>query len=293
MSRAKQNALFLLLAAGTLTLLLAMTLPGVKLSAGQPFSIALLLPTSRFGSTSLAGGDFIMLVFRGITGLLVLLLPVIILYSLFTPDGRQRLLVLVVLVVLLLVLADFLEKLPEAERIKEPTVTADAQPPYQEVEATLETLLSETPPPEFTLAVILVVSILLTAAGGAVVWFFWQRKPPDFAFEKLADEARNAVESINAGGDFEEAIMRCYSEMSRVLTAEKGIIRPTSMTPREFEERLGDRGLPQASLNTLTRLFEQARYSRIPAAPQEQNLALACLADIIEACKPEGDRHDP
>ena len=77
--------------------------------------------------------------------------------------------------------------------------------------------------------------------------------------------------------------------MSRVLNEEKGIIRHTAMTPREFEERLVGKGLPSSSLKTLTRLFEQARYSSIPAGLHEQSLALDCLAKIIDACKVMGD----
>ena len=39
-------------------------------------------------------------------------------------------------------------------------------------------------------------------------------------------------------------VMRCYFEMVRVLDEQRGIRRQMDMTPREFEKRLEDTGLP-------------------------------------------------
>ncbi|HTP10892.1 MAG TPA: DUF4129 domain-containing protein, partial [Anaerolineae bacterium] len=84
------------------------------------------------------------------------------------------------------------------------------------------------------------------------------------------------------GGDFKLTIVRCYQEMSRVVREERGLAREAAMTPREFEDYLASQGLPRAALNTLTRLFEQVRYGSLPAAAQEEALALTCLTEIAE-----------
>jgi hypothetical protein len=57
------------------------------------------------------------------------------------------------------------------------------------------------------------------------------------------------------------------------------------MTPREFEDRLINRGLPGESIKTLTRLFEQVRYGSLNANPGEEDQAVACLTDIVNYCR--------
>jgi hypothetical protein len=287
MSRAKQRSLFLLAAAGALTLILAMSLPSLVLSPGQPFSLG--RPTAETPGLdgTLPGGEILVQILRGMLALAIILLPVYIIYSLMTAEGRRRLLVQVVLIILLFAAADYLRQFRQEEEPEPEEQVVNGPPNWgQLAESGPPTLFPAEPPQEFTLAVILVVSILMVASAGGLFWFFWQRRQsPDLALDKLAEEAQNAIVSLHAGGDFEMTIIRCYQEMSRVLKEERDITRETFMTPREFEDSLISKGLPQESLRTLTRLFEQARYSSTPAGAHEQKQALACLTDIVEACK--------
>ncbi len=101
---------------------------------------------------------------------------------------------------------------------------------------------------------------------------------------QLAEAAQNTIESIQSGDDFEITVVRCYQEMSRVVEKQKGIARERAMTPREFEDRLIDRGLPQGAVQTLTRLFERVRYGSAPTGARELDLAVSCLTDIVNAC---------
>ena len=78
--------------------------------------------------------------------------------------------------------------------------------------------------------------------------------------------------------------MHCYQEMSRTVKQEKGIARETTMTAREFEAQLVGKGLPQESVETLTRLFERVRYGNLRPDAGEENLAFACLTEIVNAC---------
>jgi hypothetical protein len=294
MSRAKQNSLLLLAAAAALTLLLAMMLPNLVLLPGQPFSLEQPTAEAPGGDNPLPGSDIVMYLFQGILALAIIMLPVYIIYSLMTAEGRRRLLVQVVLFVLLFIIADQLHNRAQEEDLESQGMSAGRPMNMDQFsESAPAAVFQAEPPQEFALVVILMISVLATAAGGAIFWYFWQRaRTPEFAFAKLAEEAQNAIEAIHAGGDFEATIMRCYQEMSRVLKQEQGIARETYMTPREFEQRLMSVGFTHESLKTLTRLFEQVRYSRIPAGADEQNLALACLADIVDACKGMGKRHE-
>jgi hypothetical protein len=294
MSAAKQKSLLFLAAAGALTLILAMSLPNLVLSPGQPFSLGQPVAEAPVGDSPLPGSDVLMQIFQGILALAIILLPVYIIYSLLTAEGRQRLLVQIILFALLLLIADYLHNHPQEDET-EPQDVAVAQPMNwdQLAGSGPPALFPAEPPQEFALAVILVVSSLAVAVVSGVVWLFWKRKKsPDFVFEQLAEEAQNAIGSLHAGGDFEMTIIRCYQEMSRVLKEEKGITRETFMTPREFEYRLASKGLPQEALGTLTRLFEQARYSSLSTGTHEQELAVACLTDIVDACRVKGDSYE-
>ncbi len=96
----------------------------------------------------------------------------------------------------------------------------------------------------------------------------------------VAQEVANAAEVLAEGGDFREAILRCYVNTCRLL-ALKGAPADAALTAREFEQ--GARpllGLSEASLGRLTNLFEVARYSPHPVGPPDRDDAVACLRAI-------------
>src|SRR5437016_118016 len=108
MSNPKRNALILLSIVGLLTVILAMSASNVVLFPAQPVS---------FGrpNTPLSGpaalplvSDWAILIFRGIMGLALIVLPICIVYSLLTPEGRRRLLTYIVLLMIVLFVADYL-----------------------------------------------------------------------------------------------------------------------------------------------------------------------------------------
>jgi hypothetical protein len=135
------------------------------------------------------------------------------------------------------------------------------------------------------------VAILVAAALGvgllaASLWFFQQRPARDhLSLNPLAEAAQETLASLQAGGDFRTAIIRCYREMNRVVKAERGLARDTAMTPREFETYLVSRGFPHSALETLTRLFEGVRYGNVPPSTTDETMALACLTEIVNTCQ--------
>ncbi len=286
MSKAKRNSLLLLIAAGVLTLLLAMSLPNLVLTPGQPFSLE--QPQEVPGAAGLApGGSLLLLVFRGFLALMVIFLPIYVIYSLTNKEGRKRLLGNVLLLVLLLLLADYLERNPlspgEQEQAAEVAIgqsnnllgQSDLPP----------SVFTPNPPTWLTPVIILIASALVMVVVFSVIWYFRQRaKPTDLALERLAETAQDTIDSLQSGGDFEVSVIRCYQEMSRVVKTEKGIARETTMTAREFEDRLVSKGLPQDAVQTLTRLFERVRYGGKAAGSGEIDTALTCLTDIVKAC---------
>lgn len=101
----------------------------------------------------------------------------------------------------------------------------------------------------------------------------------------LGVEASQALDDLQTGADLEDTILRCYAQMSRVVSEQRNIQRKQAMTPREFEQELTRCGLPKEDVSELTRLFELSRYGDIKLGEQEKMQALTCLQAIVEVCQ--------
>jgi hypothetical protein len=136
-------------------------------------------------------------------------------------------------------------------------------------------------PPQW--AVILVSLLLATLVFGGL-WLLWRHAPrQEDPLTMLAEEAQEALEELRAGGDLKDTVMRCYVEMSGILSSRRGLVRDTSMTPREFEQRLAAAGLRDEHIRELTLLFERVRYGAKHPGEREEHEAMACLTAIVQA----------
>ncbi len=103
------------------------------------------------------------------------------------------------------------------------------------------------PFPSFTaqppLWLVILISLLFAALLIGLAWLVWRRsRKPKPALQQLADEAQAALRDLEAGGDLADTVLRCYREMSRVLSEQRGIERSQDVTPREFERQLAVAG---------------------------------------------------
>lgn len=292
MSLAKRNSLLGLTIAGLLILVLAMSLPGLHILPGQPFSLGQTQPEAAGGSGTLPGGNALLFVFQGVIALALIFLPVYIIFSLLTREGRERLLADVIVLTFFFLLAAYLRSLPQTAETSQPAADTSAfLKQFQTSEAT--TSFTAAPPSWLTLVVLLIISVSLVAAVGGLIWFLRRRRTTrTSAWKELALEAQTALEALQQGGDFKLTIVRCYQEMSRVVREERGLAREAAMTPREFEDYLASQGLPRAPVNTLTRLFEQVRYGSISAGTAEEEVALSCLTEIAASCRSLGGHRE-
>lgn len=106
--------------------------------------------------------------------------------------------------------------------------------------------------------------------------------PPDIAKPKreLARTVRRAIADLAAGGDFREAVLRCYHSML-LLFAQHGLRPDPSQTAREFESAaLNAYGVTRETIDDLTSLFEEARYSTHPIGETQRDAAIECLNGI-------------
>ena len=92
MSRTKRNTLVLLSAAGVLILILAMSLPNLVLFGGEPFSLGEPSAGSVGANGLMPGGsDLVQLLIHGLLALFLIMVPIYIVYSLVSAQGRRRL----------------------------------------------------------------------------------------------------------------------------------------------------------------------------------------------------------
>lgn len=134
-----------------------------------------------------------------------------------------------------------------------------------------------SPPP------ILIWLVGIGLAGLAVFllsWWINARRQPS-QVNQLAIELEKARQNLLSGAAWNEVIVRCYQQMSRVLQQEGGIERQLCFTPAEFEQELCRLGFPRDPVHQLTRLFELARYGNQPLAAADEQQALDSLQAIL------------
>jgi hypothetical protein len=138
-------------------------------------------------------------------------------------------------------------------------------------------------PPQW---LVIVITLAIVAAVLGLAWMWWQRRQQNIRHdpaELLAREAQQAAQTIEAGSDLKDTVLRCYRDMSRVLGDSQNIRRQKAMTPREFEMQLIDIGVSDDHIQRLTRLFESVRYGGNTATEREKREAVDCLNAIARA----------
>lgn len=285
MSRYKKLRILLFLSiAVAAILLLSAGISELELRPGQPFPLWSRPPVQRWGGT-IGGGTTLMTLFRVFMALSVILFPIALVYLIISPEARKEFLArlsffLTLLAFFYLLTRAQMEPLAEqeAERGGMPSeVLPPAVPPVEFI---------PNPPRWLTLVATVGLALLLSGLVVGILWFIWrQRQRPASPLEQLAQEAQEALDALRAGADVRNTVMRCYLEMARVLSQQRGIRRQRDMTPREFEHRLEDAGLPGEPVRQLTRLFEEVRYGTKAPSENEERQATVCLEAIVEACR--------
>jgi len=220
-------------------------------------------------------------------GLFILLLINIFL----SKKGRKLffVLILVVAVVFWLLYGVF----PKPELIPEPNQGSITITPELVVnenpETTPEVLetFGEAPRTSEWLVTVVGIGLALVLASGIgfIFWILSRRLPSSGLPEILSQEAQTALDALEAGADYQDVIIRCYAEMSRLLQVKRGLERQRAMTPAEFERSLIRIGFPQEPVQILTRLFEEVRYGRNRPNEGRQEMAVASLTAIVEYVK--------
>lgn len=130
-----------------------------------------------------------------------------------------------------------------------------------------------------------VVAASLLAIGIIVFIKIKGRSQGNFEKNQLLNEAENALAALNAGADFKNVIIRCYHQMSMILKQNRGVERYNSMTVREFEKMLQEKGIPYTPIHHLSSLFELVRYGKYRVTRADENKGIESLNEIIHYCR--------
>ncbi len=121
------------------------------------------------------------------------------------------------------------------------------------------------------------------AGLGYFVYRRFSHKPAAATLAQLALDAEATLLKLQVeDANLRDVVMRSYYDMSMTLS-EQGVHRAEGMTPREFEERLINAGLPRRDVERLTQLFEDVRYGHLAAGERQKREAIACMQAIVAA----------
>lgn len=124
-------------------------------------------------------------------------------------------------------------------------------------------------------------ALALVIAGAAIVYLTRRRatkQEPEVAeTEAVALAIDESLSDLRRERDVRKAIIACYSRMERALERAGSPRRPAE-APLEYLARVLERMTDYASAaQTLTHLFERAKFSAEPMAESDKDLAIASL----------------
>lgn len=271
-------------------LVLAASLSEVEFSPGEPFAFGVGMPV-RPPPAGMAPDlpPALQLLLRVLLLLTLALIPFSIFYLIISPEARRRVLQNLIVFGIMLGLIYLLRRQikPGGQEsdflanfgMRDLAEAGAARPPAE---------FSGAAPQWLVILVSFILAAVIVALAVGLIWaFLHRRRPaePDLILQQLAQQADEARQAIEAGGDLRDTVIRCYVEMNRVVREARGLQRERATTPHEFEERLAHAGLPEGQVHDLTQLFEEVRYGAKELGPWEGRRAIACLAAIADACR--------
>jgi hypothetical protein len=286
--RRQLRTLIVLGLASAAVLALATSLSQVEFSPGEQFTLAFAQAARPPAGLAITASPAMLAIMRVVFLLTLALLPFSIFYLIISAEARRRVLQNLIIYGTFILLIYLLRRQMQAGEQDDFLAglglfsagdAAAARPPAE---------FNAAAPTWLVLIVSFAMAGLLVALLGGILWSIARRRPRverEIALEALAETAEEARDTIEAGGDLRNTIIRCYVEMNRLVRETHGIRRDRAMTPREFEERLEHSGLPREQVRDLTLLFEDVRYGAKDLGPWEGRRAIACLAAIAESCR--------
>jgi hypothetical protein len=287
MTTKNRVAAALLLTTAVLILLIAAGISDLELQPGQKFTMPLSEDSFDYARSRYNSGEGLLFLMRFLFAVAIVALPFFLLYSLFTPEGRRRLLALLFIMAFVFVIVTNRDDPAAVEPTPVPQITGTPEVfDYGEFGG-LRDVVTEAPeePPDWMLyAIVTGVALLFATLIVAVVWYY-RKRAIENDLARLGIEMRQTIDTIEEGGDLGSSILTAYRDMSRVVRQTQGLERTGATTPHEFIQVLVGKGLPEQAVLDITQLFEQVRYGGKLASAYDEQRALDSLRAIAAACE--------
>jgi hypothetical protein len=285
--RRKTRVLALAALAIAAMLLLVNGLNGLTLKPGRSLFFGADFIFAPGEAQYLPGGELILWFIRVVFGLAWIGLPLMVIYLIVSAEARRKMLrflkrTLPPLIVLF-TLAKIAQILLSGRSLAE-AISPGAGAGGQDLSTEGLEPFSGQPPEWLVILSSLLVAGLVLALAVMLVNSRRRKKAGETPVARIAREAQQALDEINAGADLGGTIIRCYHDMAAVILEQRGLARDRAMTAHEFEAFLSEKGLPFEPLHTLTRLFEDVRYGGIRPGEREERRAVDSLTAIVAAC---------
>jgi len=254
-------------------------LPGKRLP--NPFT-----DVAAPSGTSPAGPDWGAQAVRILIQSLLILGAVALLLSLIISSKHRKQFAIILVILLLVAFAlSQVDKIPKSEQapVKQESSNLEIGEPPPTDQVT-----PDIPPVKPTNWQVIVVAIGSSLVLTAVALFFFLKIYPalrsrhsdeDDLLGDLGRSAGLAAHRIIAGDDPRAAILRCYQEMTEIMSRAKHVPNYSYFTPREFSAHLRMGGMKDEDVDRLTNIFETVRYGgRSGAAFVDE--AVSCLQSI-------------
>lgn len=279
--RKRRQALVYLTLAIIGTILLGVSLPGLRFQAGLPIpgadSVTTDLPVQEPVPEETPSPG--LLPYGLALGIIFLFIAMII--GLVKKVSIKRIGLLAAAVVLLFVFFSLLPTLQPGQSDPIRDNQGVAQPPSTEYK------IAPIGEPPAHLSFWVIAGLLLSSVV-LISWLvshaFHRAKKEE---SKLEMETKAAIQAIADGQSLKDIIIQYYAKMESFIAQERGIERGQAVTPREFETYLVEKGIPRNPIVQLTFLFEKARYGNQSLNKKDEQDAINCFSAIQKACQPD------
>jgi hypothetical protein len=140
----------------------------------------------------------------------------------------------------------------------------------------------DQPPSELYWMVGIGLMVGLLSVG---VFLFLRADQKPIYKNELIEEVNSALKGIQDGKELRNIIINCYFQLNQIIKEEYEIEREKSLTAREFENYLHDKGIPIKPIHQITTVFEKVRYGNILTSSDDEQIVIESLVEIRSSCQ--------
>lgn len=126
---------------------------------------------------------------------------------------------------------------------------------------------------------------LIVGLISVIVFLFFRTSPKPINNDALVEEINTALQAIQDGKELRNIIISCYLQLNQIIKEEYEIERENSLTAREFENHLQDKGIPIKPIHRITSVFEKVRYGNKPTTNDDEQIVIESLVEIRSSCQ--------